>query len=680
LNIKQLPIELSIFYPLLDEEEKELINERSELMPYSSLEETLDLLVSVYSSSSKHSPYFMFLLGRILHHLFDLEKLEYYYNMDLSPELGLWYSYSLFLSGENEKSFNLLSDLRKAQIKPIFSIMFCVIKIHHLILTSSQENYRYFKEECLNNILVEDADSVNAHRELYKLLVSYVLILEIYFQYINNDIKFAKEYMPIPVNLVKIVEDRINQAYLYRLSALIEFKSNNFTSAHQFLLKAEAIAETLYERRLIVSINAEIGDVYLQMGHLDDAFLYYEESVKKIERWFPRNKTLKALLLSKFSDYYFIKEEYEQAIQNLREAISLQEESGFRPITLQLKYAEYLLNLEKIKEADAVLTEALSDCKTISPTNEAYKMYLRGFIELKKNNFGIAQEFLYKAITLSDNLGHEWTSSKSLVLLLILLLKKYDLAMNVEDILEADKCMEDIITFLEEKAKYKELAQIYLIRAKIKITLLDFDTALLLLKAGEQYARQYYPSLINRYNKQIDTIKESIEFRKSAELISKQINFREEIEIIFNILLKQTKKLGAPIESITIAVLIFHSSGIPVSTYRSAELHISDDMIFGGFVSAIRHLLDELFLYEESKALSVDHGQYKLLIEFYRNLFSIVVVTLRDSFLLRRKMHQLVNYIASKELFKEKYYGELDELVLRDIDSYVERLFNVKRD
>ena len=42
-------------------------------------------------------------------------------------------------------------------------------------------------------------------------------------------------------------------------------------------------------------------------------------------------------------------------------------------------------------------------------------------------------------------------------------------------------------------------------------------------------------------------------------------------------------------------------------------------------------------------------------------------------------MHQLVNFVASKSLFKEKYFGKIDELALRDIDSFVEKLFKVKK-
>ncbi|GAH73793.1 unnamed protein product, partial [marine sediment metagenome] len=132
----------------------------------------------------------------------------------------------------------------------------------------------------------------------------------------------------------------------------------------------------------------------------------------------------------------------------------------------------------------------------LSPTQKTFFLFLLGFLEYKKNNYGNAQDFLQKAMILSDELGNEILSSKTLVLLSVVFLKKYTITLNLEELIEADKCLEDIITYLEEKAKYESLSLIYYIRSKIKIIVLDFETALFLLKRGEELARTYTPLLV----------------------------------------------------------------------------------------------------------------------------------------------------------------------------------------
>ncbi|MCK5140785.1 MAG: hypothetical protein KAQ70_01205, partial [Candidatus Heimdallarchaeota archaeon] len=113
-------------------------------------------------------------------------------------------------------------------------------------------------------------------------------------------------------------------------------------------------------------------------------------------------------------------------------------------------------------------------------------------------------------------------------------------------------------------------------------------------------------------------------------------------------------------------------------TYLSEEVRVTDDLLFGGFVSAIRHLMNELFLDQKHGVLSIDHGQYKLLIEFYSNVFSVVVIALRDSYMLRRKMHRLVEHLSVKGLFKDKFKGDLAETSAFELDSLVRNLFGIR--
>lgn len=314
----------------------------------------------------------------------------------------------------------------------------------------------------------------------------------------------------------------------------------------------------------------------------------------------------------------------------------------------------------------------------LTPTQQAYYWFLQGFLEYKLNNFGNSQEHLQKAMVQADELGNEILSSKTLVLISMVFLKKYTITLSLEELNEADKCLEDIVTYLEEKAKYESLSFVYYIRAKIKIILLDFETALFLLKTGEEYARTYTPLLMEDYNARIKQVKQAIESELEKITDTKVINFMDDIDTISTILRKESKKLAAPKEEKPIAILIFHSSGIPISTYLSEEVSVSDDLLFGGFVSAIRHLMNELFIDQKHRLLSIDHGQYKLLIEFYSNLFSVVVIALRDSFMLRRKMHRLVEHLSVKGILEDQYKGDISETETYELDSVIANLFGIK--
>jgi len=257
-------------------------------------------------------------------------------------------------------------------------------------------------------------------------------------------------------------------------------------------------------------------------------------------------------------------------------------------------------------------------------------------------------------------------------------LKRYTLTLSLEELTEADKCLEDIITYLEEKAKFESLSLIYYIRAKIKIILLDFETALFLLKTGEELSRTYTPHLVEEYKERIQEVKDAIE-REAEKIIDiRHIDFIDDIKTISTILRKESKKLAIPKDEKPIAVLVFHSSGIPIRTYLSQEVNITDDLLFGGFVSAIRHLMNELFLDQKHGVLSIDHGQYKLLIEFYSNVFSVVVIALRDSFMLRRKMHRLVEHLSDKRIFGDQYKGDISDTESYELDSVIVNLFGIR--
>ncbi|MHA1685617.1 MAG: hypothetical protein ACTSYD_04320, partial [Candidatus Heimdallarchaeaceae archaeon] len=107
---------------------------------------------------------------------------------------------------------------------------------------------------------------------------------------------------------------------------------------------------------------------------------------------------------------------------------------------------------------------------------------------------------------------------------------------------------------------------------------------------------------------------------------------------------------------------------------------VRDQILFGGFITAVQDLIQELFKDKTtSKSMVISYGNYKILIERSRQDFSIVIVAAKDSFILRRKLHMLVSKLEDVKLPKD-YYGELEEEIRENIDSIVNAMFEEELD
>ncbi len=673
-----LPPEILSIFHTLSEDEKERILKSDKLTANADLEVIENVMLNIREEKKDTTDSFCFLLGRILFHRAKFNEIADLYKKNQTAGMGLWYALLHIYEGKVEEYNSLILELSdKLNNSILLSFIFYVEAIQGL-LSQNFSKYIENRENCFNFFLVRYPQEIKYSSDLYKLIQIYMLEMDAFYLRSTYILSMARDKTKECLNLNRALNDRILQAQINNTIGIIELERGNFQIAHQIFLKSEAIAKEIKMDRLLGHVAGSIGEIYLQMGHLDEALFWYNKSYSTVKEWKNDYRSLYVLHAS-FADIYFAKEEFEKAKIEMEKVLQILENRHFKDLFMQMKYAEILLYLADVSLVESILSQIEKEWKSqLSPTQKTYFLFLLGFLEYKKNNYGNAQDFLQKAMLLSDELGNEILSSKTLVLLSVVFLKKYTLTLDLEELIEADKCLEDIITYLEEKAKYESLSLIYYIRSKIKIIVLDFETALFLLKRGEELARTYTPLLVENYEEKISLVKKAIESDVDTIIDTGLVEFIEDIDSITTILRKESKKLAAPKGEKPIAVLLFHSSGIPIRTYLSEEVRVTDDLLFGGFVSAIRHLMNELFLDQKQKVLSIDHGQYKLLIEFYSNVFSVVVIALRDSYMLRRKMHRLVEHLSVKGLFKDKFKGDLAETLAFELDSLVRNLFGIR--
>ena len=128
------------------------------------------------------------------------------------------------------------------------------------------------------------------------------------------------------------------------------------------------------------------------------------------------------------------------------------------------------------------------------------------------------------------------------------------------------------------------------------------------------------------------------------------------------------------VDQTPMALIILHRSGIPLRSYVILKRAVKDQLLFGGFITAIKDMLTELFEEQRSHMMVITYGNHKIVIEAHPKGFSSVAISAFDSFSLRRKIHQLTENLAKLEIPKQ-FYGEISEDLSQVIDEEVKTLF-----
>lgn len=673
--VSDLPNEIGIFFSCLSATEKGSILEHH-LDTNATLKDIIQVLIDTYYSTATPTENLAFLMGRLLYFAGEYEKLNELATTSEMPSLILWQMMGQLNKGK-KIPLEVLEKLNKElENSPLYCLVNFVFASYYYLL-GDYKNYRIRRENIFNQCAMANNEEL-AGKIIYKIINCHAFALDAYYLRISNTLTISTNRIEEALDLAKTLNDRLLLAELYNTAAVIEQDKGNLQLAHQFLLRSQVIAENMGIEVLLPSIYANMGKLFLHMAQYGEALNWYNKGLAALERSKDEVKT-RYVLLSDLAKLYYVSDNLPKAIAIMESVLKLLEGTQISDMSIEFQYIEFLIEAEKIDEASERLSKIESNLTTFSAAQRAHYYYLRGLLDLHNNNFGLAEEHIQKALNIADYIGNETISYDSLAVLLLVYLQKYELTHKLDDILLADRCLEDIIAYLLEKGKYGAAILLFYTRAKIKIITYNFELAYFLLNQGEKYARTHVPEMLEQYNIKYEFLRQLLETKEINDvIIQNNIDFRFELTYYLKILKKEILKQAAPTEQLPFAVLILHSSGIPIRTYFNPEIAISDDLLFGGLISSIRHLVNELFVERKVAFLSVDQGQYKILIEFYANLFSVVVVALRDSYMLRRKLHYFVEILSQKMDVSVKFSGSLSDPVAAELDSIVRNLFKLR--
>ncbi len=669
------PREFSIYLPLLSDSEREfLMRENENYKKDDSLEKIAVLVQELVEKTDKPSDYLLYVLGNVLFLISDYSEIEETYSKYSSLGIELWKIRVDLEKGLNDEAIKVASKLRENKdLDLIYRLhLYRSIAYGYLNLGNYEQCRTY-----LNNLFEESLTSHKLQPEI-KSIVNEILLdgHRDHFhlsRYVEEKIKLENK-LNVALHIASELENRYQIARFYYLLALVQRDSGNIEDSHNYTHKALELLITTGNKALLASVEGNLGTINAILGQYDEATAIFTD-ILKIFRNLKTSRYI-ALTTKYLGEIALNRGDYEEAIRLYEEAIQILEELNLKETYQYCTLAELYLQTGKLNKFEIIVKSIEDEIQSNpSPIITSYLISLNGMYNVRKLNYGQAEKDFKEALSIADEQGRGELSAKILMNLILLYLGKYDLEKDSKILDITLSTVDQILPYFAENRLYKEHAVMYLLQGKIYAIRAEYSKAFNSLQQASEIPiigdNKQLRFLINNRISQLNKVFPT----KQTEGIDWLIEpFRKEISSLEEIGIRHMQKSYVELEVLPLALIILHRSGIPLRSYVILKKAVKDQLLFGGFIVAVRDMLSELFEDQKSQMLVITYGNHKIIIEAHPKGFSSVAVSALDSFSLRRKVHQLTDKLATLDIPKQ-FYGELDEGISKSIDEEVKSLF-----
>ena len=673
-NVVGFPREFAIHTPLMSEEEQLLLKEQeNKFKTGDSLVELRNFLVDLIPTISFPSKILFYSLGKILYSVSDYDTLISFSKQYSADGLAVWNIRVLIERGLNDEAVKLASEIRAKEDIPI------LLKLH----TTRSIAYAYLNignyEQCkiyLNELFEESFTSQKLPDE-EKHIVNDVLLEghrdNFYlYRYVEEKIKLENK-LNVALHIAEELAERNHIARFYYLIALLQRDDGKLSESLEYSNKAIEILKTTGNRSLLAAVQGNLGTLNVLNGDLKTADKIFREILETFSD-LEENKYI-ALSIKSLGDIAIARGDFDEAIEQYEEALKIIEKLNLKETYQYCILAELYLQKEKFNEFEILLKSLEEEVRSNpSPTIEAYIHFIKGLFNIKKLNYGQAEIFFKSALKIADKQGRGELSAKILMNLILLEIARFDVEKDKTTLDSALIFLEQLLPFFVQNKILKEHVALHLLQGKIYAVKGNYTNAFNSL----QHAKDLLDDVKNKelsmlVEKKIAEI--NAYFLEQKEDPSWTVEpFRNEISNLEEIGLRFMQKSHIEEDQTPMALIILHRSGIPLRSYVILKRAVKDQLLFGGFITAVKDMLSELFEEQRSQMMVITYGNHKIVIEAHPKGFSSVAISAFDSFSLRRKIHQLTENLAKLEIPKQ-FYGEISEKLSKIIDDEVKTLF-----
>ena len=674
-NKESFPQEFAIYIPLMDDKEKQMLQEKEKNFSRNdSLIKVRDFIVDLIPSLSKPSDILLFSLGKILYSIADFETLLSYQDQYVSTGLELWGIRVLLEREMNEEAIKQASKIKEKENLPNFYKLHSVRSIAHgylnlgnyeqckIHLTELFEKTVEFQKLSKKEKDILNDNLLDGHRDNFFLN-----------RYVEEKIKLENN-LNIALHIAEELEERNKIALFNYLMALLQKDAGKIEDSLKQTKYAMEILEETGNISLLAAAKGNLGTLNVVLGNLKKAEKIFAEILESFQ-YLGENRYI-VLTIKCLGDLSISKGEFGEAIKKYEEALRIVEKLNMKEPYQYCVLAELYLNTNKLNEYQLIAKNLQEEIRTNpSPVIESYLLVLQGMFNIEKMNYGKAEELLSKALIIADRQGRGELSAKILMNKILLNLKKYDVEkdLNLLEIVLSD--LDYLLPYFRENNLYNEHVAIHLLQGKIYAIMKDYSKAFNTLQhAKDILTQQKDKRMLQTIDERIKQINLLFPEKKEQKIAWALDAFRKEISDLEEFGLRYMQKSHVEIDVSPLALIVLHRSGIPLRSYVISKRTVKDQLLFGGFIHAIKDMLSELFQEQQSQMLVITYGNHKIISQAHSKGFSSVAVSAYDSFSLRRKIHRLTDKLSELEI-PDHFYGELSDNLAKEIDNEVNLLF-----
>lgn len=377
----------------------------------------------------------------------------------------------------------------------------------------------------------------------------------------------------------------------------------------------------------MVIFLGNIGEILRLKGELDEALSYYQESLEVYQKI--GGKSIPMGLVFVNSGLVFQqKGEAKKALEFFSKGLEIFKESGNMRRIAEVYFIRIslMIDIDQIEQARESLTQLQrineqEENKMIDQLARVSEALLLKINKRAKNR-ARAEELLLQV--LDEEIINYEVFLVALINLSDLYLIELQLTGDEEALQDLKKLMEKQLAIAKEQKSHPLLVETYFLQAQLSLVELDIKKAQQLLNQAQLTAEEKgLKRLAMKISSEYDFyFKEKAmweEFTDKKPSISERLSHTSLEENILRMIKKRAVETPKFMEEEPVLLLIVAKEGIPLFSQNFGQETQFNDLLVGGFLTAINSFMQEAFATEGSIE-RIKHQDYTLVLQFKDNL------------------------------------------------------------